>query len=192
MILQGYLAILEKEEQPVTRDILAKILAAAGQISSMIQFTGEYEEIGASAPVWQDLRTLVDTAAGQIHPGPVTVENHVPDGLSVYADPLIRKVFANIMENAVRHGGDVPVIRFSARSSDGGMSVVCEDDGAGIPADEKKKIFERGYGRNTGMGLFFSREILGITGITIVENGEPGNGARLEIFIPKEMIRTAS
>jgi two-component system CheB/CheR fusion protein len=54
---------------------------------------------------------------------------------------------------------------------------------------EKEKIFERGYGKNTGLGLFLSRDILDITGITIKETGKPGKGARFEMTVPKEMWR---
>jgi signal transduction histidine kinase len=53
----------------------------------------------------------------------------------------------------------------------------------------KEKIFERGFGKNTGLGLFLAREILVITGITITENGTPGKGARFEITVPKGMWR---
>ena len=52
---------------------------------------------------------------------------------------------------------------------------------------EKEKIFDRGFGKNTGLGLTLSREILGITGITIKETGEHGIGARFEITVPKGM-----
>jgi len=69
---------------------------------------------------------------------------------------------------------------------------VCEDDGTGIPPGEKEKIFERGYGKNTGMGLFLSREILAITGISITGNGEPGKGARFEIRVPPGKFRKGS
>jgi signal transduction histidine kinase len=68
--------------------------------------------------------------------------------------------------------------------------IVCEDNGIGIPAGEKEKIFERGFGQNTGLGLFLAREILDITGITIKETGEPGKGARFEIMIPEGAWRT--
>ena len=51
--------------------------------------------------------------------------------------------------------------------------------------EDKKRLFERGFGKNTGMGLFLSREILSITGITIQECGQPGTGARFEITVPK-------
>ncbi|MDD1694555.1 MAG: ATP-binding protein, partial [Methanoregula sp.] len=56
--------------------------------------------------------------------------------------------------------------------------------GAGIAVEDKKRLFERGFGHHTGLGLFLSREILAITGITITENGEPGKGARFEILVP--------
>jgi len=42
-----------------------------------------------------------------------------------------------------------------------------------------------GFGKNTGLGLALSREILDITGISIREAGEPGNGARFEMTVPK-------
>jgi signal transduction histidine kinase len=59
-----------------------------------------------------------------------------------------------------------------------------EDDGSGIPASDKERIFQRGFGKHTGLGLFLVREILGITGITIRETGEPGKGAQFEITVP--------
>jgi hypothetical protein len=53
----------------------------------------------------------------------------------------------------------------------------------GITAEEKEKIFERGFGQNAGHGLVISREILAIIGITIKETGEPGKEARIEIMV---------
>ncbi|MEI6842844.1 MAG: ATP-binding protein, partial [Methanomicrobiales archaeon] len=76
-------------------------------------------------------------------------------------------------------------IRFSGEESVDDYLIVCEDDGDGIVAAEKEKIFERGFGKNTGLGLALSREILAITGITITETGEPGKGARFEMTVPK-------
>lgn len=54
----------------------------------------------------------------------------------------------------------------------------------GVPVNEKIWIFERGFGKNTGLGLFLSREILSITGITIKEAGGPGKGAQFEMTVP--------
>jgi len=185
-VQMGYLSILEKKQPDTAHNVyFQKISSAAQRISAMIQFTKEYENIGITAPVWQGTRELVDTAAKEAPLGKVMVKNELPANMEVFADPLVEKVFFNLVDNAVRHGSKISTIRFSTLESGDDILIVCEDDGDGIPAEEKEKIFERGFGKNTGMGLFLSREILSITGITIKETGEPGKGARFEMVVPK-------
>ena len=185
-VLTGYLTILEKmQPEPTHNEYFLKAATAAQQISAMIRFTKEYEAIGVNAPLWQDCRTLVDTAAKEAPPGKVLVKNDLSAGTEIFADPLIVKVFYNLMDNAVRYGGKITTIRFFFEERDGDHIVLCEDDGDGVPAEEKERIFERGFGKNTGLGLFLSREILSITGITIRETGEPGRGARFEMTVPE-------
>ena len=132
-VLRGYLAILEKKQpDPALIEYFRKAETAAQRISSMIQFTKEYEKIGVNAPVWQDCRTLVDTAAKQVPLGKVMVKNDLPAGMEVFADPLIVKVFYNLMDNAVRYGGKITTIRFSVEERGDDHVVVCEDDGDGV------------------------------------------------------------
>jgi signal transduction histidine kinase len=85
----------------------------------------------------------------------------------------------------------VTEISLDYQETEEGLLLVLQDNGVGILAEEKQKIFERGYGRNTGLGLFLVREILSITGITIRENGTEGEGARFEMLIPKGSYRFA-
>jgi len=185
-VQMGYLTILEKKQpDPALNEYFRKVTTAAKRIAAMVQFTKEYEEIGVHAPTWQDCRTLVDTAAKEAPLGMVVVKNDLPSGAEVFADPLVVKVFYNLMDNAARYGGKITTIRFSVDELGGDHVVVCEDDGDGIVAVEKEKIFERNFGKNTGLGLALSREILSITGITIKETGELGKGARFEITVPK-------
>ena len=191
-VLQGYLRILEKKQPDLSHiEYFRKLATAAQRISAMIQFTREYEQIGIKAPAWQDCRMLVETAAQQAHLGKIIVKNDLPAGTEVFADPLIAKLFHNLLDNAVRHGGKITTLRFSVEESGDNYLIVCEDDGGGVPEDEKERIFERGFGKNTGLGLALSREILDITGITIRETGEPGTGARFEIKVPKGAWRMA-
>jgi signal transduction histidine kinase len=82
-------------------------------------------------------------------------------------------------------------IRVKSREENGVLVITVEDDGNGISAEDKKQLFTKGFGRHTGLGLYLSREILSITGITITENGEPGKGARFGIIMPKGMWRIA-
>jgi signal transduction histidine kinase len=189
-LLRGYLQILEEQlPDPTLSVYFHKVTAAAERISAMIRFTWEYEAIGVNAPAWQDCHTILDIVAKEAPLAQVRVENNLPAGMEVYADPLIVKVFYNLMDNAVRYGGKITTIRFSVEMSGDDHLIVCEDDGHGIPADEKEKIFDRGFGKNTGLGLAISREILNITGITIRETGEPGKGARFEMVVPPGMYR---
>jgi PAS domain S-box-containing protein len=192
MALQSYLILIEKKHPDSSHIEYFRKAAIAGQrISAMIQFSKEYEQIGVKAPACQDCRTLAETAAKQAPLGKVMVKNDLPAGTEVFADPLIVKVWYNLMENAVRYGGKITTIRISADERDGDLIIACEDNGDGVVAGEKGQIFERGFGKNTGLGLFLSREILAITGITIQETGEPGKGARFEMTVPKGAWRNA-
>jgi len=193
MSVNGFLELLHKKvPDPILDDYFSRISKASARITSMIRFTKEYEQIGVNAPAWQVIRTLVETASKEAPLGHVLVKNDLPAGTEVFADPLVVKVIYNLMDNAVRHGEKITSIRFFVVDHDGDPIIVCEDDGEGVPVDEKEKIFERGFGKNTGLGLFISREILNITGITITETGEAGKGARFEMIVPKGMYRQST
>jgi len=152
-------------------------------IQRQINFTREYQEVGVHAPQWQGFHAIMEKVTGIFsRPGVSFVVD--PEDIEVYADPLFEKVFYNLIDNALRYGDTVTTIRFYCEISDRGLELVCEDNGVGIPAGEKEHIFERGIGKNTGMGLFLTREILGITGIMIAENGTLGKGARFVLSIP--------
>jgi signal transduction histidine kinase len=188
----GYLQLLQmKIPDPAFNNYFESITNAGMRISSMIQFTKSYENIGVNAPVWQYARTLIEAGAKDVVLGQLQLKNDLPAGAEVFADPLIVKVFFNLMDNAVRYGGKITTIRFSVEKSGEDPVIVCEDDGDGVLAEEKERIFDRGFGKNTGLGLFLSREILAITGITIKETGEPGKGARFEMTVPQGAYRFA-
>ena len=190
LVLDGYVGMLHKKIPDSSYEpFFSRISRASNQIAGMIQFTKEYENIGVREPAWQDLRILVENAGRDAARDQVIIKNDLPAGGEVFADPLVARVFFNLIDNAVRHGGKITTIRFSLEERDGNRIIVCEDNGDGIPADEKEQIFDQGFGKHTGLGLFLAREILDITGITIGETGEPGKGARFEITVPKGSYR---
>ncbi len=114
--------------------------------------------------------------------------NDYTGGLEIYADPMFEKVLFNLVENSYRHGG-AKNITAKYEVNDNGCTLILEDDGSGIEEEIKDRIFNRGFGKNSGLGLFLAREILDITNIGIRETGIPGSGARFEILIPKEAFR---
>jgi PAS domain S-box-containing protein len=158
---------------------------AGERIEAIIGFTREYEKFGITGSGWQRVHPIIESAKEEISPGTIIIENNVPLALEIYADPIIRKVFTTLLENAIRHGKTLSHIRFSVSEGEGDLAIVYEDDGIGIVAEEKEQIFEHGYGQNTGIGLFLSKEILSITGLSIRECGEETKGARFEILVPK-------
>ena len=161
----------------------------ANTIEHQITFTKDYQELGAAAPAWQSVNASIKKALHGLPMRDVRVEVD-PKNPEIFADPLFLKVFYNLIDNALRYGGDqMKTIQISSQEIDTGLLIVCEDDGVGISAEDKKKLFTRGFGKHTGLGLFLSREILAITGITIAENGTPGKGARFEITVPKGAYR---
>jgi PAS domain S-box-containing protein len=190
--LIGFLEISRHEtEDPNLLRFILKEEQAANAIKSQILFTRDYQDVGVHAPKWQDVAETVSLAIAPIdlHRVQVSLNLH---GVQVFADPLLEKVFYNLVENSLRHGENVTAISIRAEENDAGMDLIIRDNGAGIPADAKEKIFRREYFKNTGFGLFLTREILAITGLSITENGTPGSGARFVIHAPRGTFRTAS
>ncbi|ABS54852.1 multi-sensor signal transduction histidine kinase [Methanoregula boonei 6A8] len=193
LVMSAYVSLLnDQQPDPAAGEYLGKMDRSLTRMNDMIGFSREYEKVGVAAPVWQNCHSLVDIAAKQILMGDTIVKNDLPPHCEVFADPLIFRVFCNLIDNAMRHGKTITTLRFSVADRAGSRVIVCEDDGVGVPAEEKEVIFEQGFGKNTGMGLFLSREILDITGITIKETGEPGRGARFEIILPPGAFRAAT
>jgi len=178
----------ESVKDPVFLEYITKEIDAAGAIERQIEFTRFYESIGVNAPQWQDVAERIRSAASQLPLEEITFDILLPP-VQVYADALIEKVFYNLIENSLRHGGGVTCISFSFEETQSGAVITYRDDGIGISLADKDKLFRRGFGKHTGLGLFLSREILSITGITITENGEQGKGVCFEIHVPKVSYR---
>jgi len=183
--LSGYLELMsEGPKSPQIQKYIDIEKRIAETIKKQIQFTKDYHEIGVQSPQWYNVKKAIETATAPLplHQGTlvVSIEN-----ISIYADPLLEKVFYNLVENALRYGRDPIRIAFSSRIQGDTISIICEDNGEGVPEEFKEAIFRRQYFKHTGFGLFLSREILGITGLSIRESGEQGKGARFEITVPQ-------
>ncbi|MBR1369602.1 hypothetical protein RJ53_08940 [Methanocalculus chunghsingensis] len=185
--LGGYLELLKEEDDSERREYyLGQAARKVGTITGHLRFSREYQDIGAYDPEWQPVQPLIKRVAGDIRIEGIEMIEHV-DPVTIYADRLFIKVIHTLLENAIRHGGAITTITIStSEQEDGSLILVIEDDGTGIPDEEKELIFRYGYGKNTGFGLAFARDIAAVTGITLIEDGEEGRGARFELMIPKQ------
>jgi signal transduction histidine kinase len=183
-VINGFLELSkQREKDPELARYFERISRASANVQEQIAFTKDYQELGIKAPVWVSLGRQTANAFAALHPSGVALEDWT-NGLEVLMDPLSEKVFYNLMDNSMRHGGHITRIRMSSEQVGDAMLMAYEDDGVGISAEDKKRLFEKGFGKNTGYGLFLIREILTITGITIVEKGQIGKGVRFEMLVP--------
>jgi PAS domain S-box-containing protein len=186
MVLQAYLEFAgENCSDHILCEHLKKASEAAFAIQRQIEFTREYEQLGVHEPVWSAIPDLLRNIDNKEYPITSGCTN-----LYIYADNMVEKIFYNLYDNTVRHAEGATGISVSCRPEGSGHLIIWEDDGCGVPDEMKEKIFERGFGENTGLGLFLIREILAITGITIRENGVYGRGARFEMTVPAGAWRT--
>ncbi len=190
-ILLGNLHLArEHSTDPLMLEYIKKVEGAAKTIHRQIAFTTDYQDIGVQFPTWQNLPETFARAITPLDTGLVNVSVRLDD-FDIFADPLLEKVFYNLLDNALRHGGQVSRIRVYNRVDEDGLKIICEDDGNGVQSKKKDSIFKRGFGNNTGYGLFLAREILSITDFSIEETGTPGRGARFEIHVPNGSYRSA-
>jgi signal transduction histidine kinase len=182
--LQGSLGLLELEiANPDQLRLLAKAIQSSDVIQSQILFTQQYQDIGVKKPRWQNLHAAVTTVCMDNGYSNVAIDPALEEW-EVYADPLLRMVFLNLFENATMHGGNVTKIQVAGGKTPDGFVISVEDDGEGVAPEEKKRIFQKGVGKHTGLGLFLVQEVLAITGLSISETGEYRKGARFEIHVP--------
>ena len=187
--LFGFMDLVgESPLDPETRAYFNNQRIAAEAIQKQIAFTKDYEDIGVKSPQWQNVRQVIMNANGNHATTKYQVTIDIHD-VEIYADTLLERVFYNLVDNANKYGGNISELRMSGTETPEGFIITCEDDGIGIPYDKKEDIFNREYFNNTGYGLFLSREILAISGITIKETGQPGKGARFRIQVPKGVYR---
>jgi len=177
----GQVAIAkERWDDPALQAVFDKIYSATDAINDQIGFARLYQDLGSRSSQWQDPDALLPRS--QV-PSQITFRGSL-SGIEIFSDPMLGMVFSNLLDNSIRHGGPVTSVTVAYRETPDGLVISFSDNGTGIPADEKEVIFERGYGNNTGLGLFLVREILEITSISIRETGTPGKGARFEIVVP--------
>ena len=192
-LLDGYVEMAKSYAAGQDRIIeaLQKGEKAIRLLRGTIAYSKDYQDMGVTPPVWQNVKRTMLFGLSHL---PVSNINHSleTETLEVFADPLLEKACQRLFENSLAHGGHVTRIRVWHAVTSDGVNFVFEDDGVGIPVEKKEQIFlHDGDTRTSVRGLFFIREILDITGITITETGEPGKGARFEMKVPNGMWRMA-
>ena len=115
----------------------------------------------------------------------VKVENHCM-GVEGVADSLLVQVFHNLIDNSSKYGEKATTVNiYAEKADDHSMRLFYRDDGVGIgDAHLRAHLFEKGFGRNTGLGLYLIRKICEVYGWVVQEKGQPGEGVCFEFTVP--------
>ncbi len=113
---------------------------------------------------------------------------------------LLKRVFANLLQNAVTHAGVAVTVRINARRDADGIRFTVADDGPGIPPEYHELIFRkfetgrtRGAPRvrSSGLGLAFCKLAVDAHGGRIWVQSEEGKGSQFHVVLPLEARRTS-
>ncbi len=189
--LRGYLGLVElhAQDRPEALDLIERVNEMAAEVARTIEFSRDFQGLGASPARWQPFNEVFLYAVSHLDLGSLERVGTL-DGVEVFADPLLEKVLGGLIENVVQHAHGATRFEVGWHESDEGLVVFVEDNGPGVPAGAKEEIFHRRPG--LGRSLFLAREVLGITGVSLRENGIHGSGARFELIFPKGGYRLTS
>jgi signal transduction histidine kinase len=176
------------ESVPEIRPYVTTLGSSINSIQEHLVFSDVYQKIGIQKPRWLSVAGIIEGITASHEFGDISIIHSVGT-VEVFTDVMFGKIITNLIENAIMHGKRVTTVRIGFLEQINQGIITIEDDGIGVANDLKTKIFERGFGSNTGLGLYYTREILGITGMEIRETGIPDHGARFEIIIPKKGYR---
>ncbi len=185
-VVTGSVYVLEErtEGDAKAKRLLDSVNRAADAIHRQLMFMRDYEMLGASDPEWIPLRSAIEDVLRDHEMEGVSAEVDVGEH-EVLADPLVNKVFYNLVHNSLVHGEGLGAISFRAVRADGALEIHYRDDGGGVDPRFREQLFDKGVGRNSGLGLFLSRSILESTGMSIDERGAHGEGVHFVIAVPE-------
>lgn len=115
--------------------------------------------------------------------------------LVAQADPnRLQQVLSNLVDNAIKYGRSEGTVKIQARSADGKIELCVADDGPGIPAEARDRVFERFYRVDkarsreqggTGLGLSIVKHIVQSHGGRVWVESESGVGSRFFFSLPE-------
>lgn len=183
-VLSGYLQMTEIGlHDHAAREYIEKARKAVQSIQDQMTFSRDYQLLGQDEARWIGLDDAVAKGIANLDLRGIAVDVQTAK-LEIFADPMLEKVFHNLVENAVKHGRHISRINITCTMVGEELVIAVEDDGVGISGDQKERLFEWEFKDRRSHGLNFVREVLRLTDISIRETGQPGHGARFEMLVP--------
>ncbi len=186
--IKAYTYLLKKQNKD-NPDLISKLEAidlAVNQSNRLFEFSYLYEKIGAEQLTQVDVAESFNQATTLMPNLPVEVTNKTK-GLKVLADSMLKQLFYNLIDNSLKHGKTVTQIQLHYAQNEKETTLIYEDNGIGIPQENKEKIFAEGFTTGgSGLGLKLVKKMIQTYGWTITEEGKPNKGTKFTITIPNQ------
>ena len=172
----------------------AKMLKDLDDMEAMIASTIAFarEETATEPRIEVDLGDLLEDVRSSLVDAGLTIRLERPDDVTYECRPMaLKRAFANLIENAVTYGGSTVV---GLADRDDHVVVTIDDDGPGIPEDEREKVFapfyrlERSRSRDTGgtgLGLSVARTVIRGHGGDVTLTNRAEGGLRQMVVLPR-------
>jgi PAS domain S-box-containing protein len=185
----GYAYLLKKKhaDQADVVESLGKMEQTIKEVEAIFDFAKMYEQLGVEELTYIDVGKAVDEASA-LFPDLIVKVNNDCHGLAVLGDSFLRQLFCNLIDNTRKYGKKTTTINvYYEKAESGELRLIYEDDGVGISAENKLKLFHEGFstGGSTGFGLYLIKKMVKVYGWKIQEVGEPEKGAKFVLTIPR-------
>jgi len=140
---------------------------------------------------------IVALVRGAVEAAGATTSQHTfairgAPGAAAYVDPLrLEQVVTNVVDNAVKYSPKGGVVDVEVASSADEVSILVTDQGLGVPAEDRARIFDRFHQAHAsrrlggmGLGLYISRQIMDLHGGRLEARFPPEGGTQILIGVP--------
>ena len=179
------------EEAPsdyVKADIEELIQTSEASISTITSFSTIYNTLGTNLPEWIDLRTLINEIFhSKTFLKGIKFINNI-DNVDLYASSQTSFVIQALFEFSVKHRQATSILMYTNVSKEI-LYIIYEDDGAPIPENERKRIFDFDITKRDQNALYIAKELLSVTDIIIKEDGTEKSGVHFVITVKSGWFR---
>ncbi len=177
-VAQGRATLLEQECESEHIDPLQTALGRMAEIvEDTLTLARNGQRVGEMEPV--NMASRLGNCWETVGAPAATLE--LEDDVTICADPdRVRHICENLLRNAIENGGDDVTVRIGQADE---QTIYIEDDGPGIPEDERDVVFEPGYTSapdGTGFGLAIVQRLAEAHGWEITLTDSESGGARFE------------
>ncbi len=186
--LNAFAYLLKKSyaENEFVMQCVTGIEKVSKQMVDILNFEQIYEQIGIEELKCVNVDAYFNEAANLISDLKGIQLKPKCKGLTLMADSLFRQLLYNLIDNTIKYGDKATQIKLHFKEQTNHLLLIYEDNGAGISEDMRPHLFEKGFGKGTGFGLYTLKRICDTYGWTMSEEGKPGAGVKFVIKVPAD------